>query len=1833
MFKTVFDYISKHATQFAGATAGLALVGMLGYVLLSGTLSLGFFDEMAWAKNVYKDDRVFGSVSYQVGEVDESDNRIHDDEDDPEGANDSTSDMLASDEDATDDSSASLAGSTVQTDSSTRVGSETTVVEGDGAGAQGGQGNAGNGGADNPSNPGGAGGEGEGEGGNPGGPSAPPITDYQAGQLSAKDDYVDEEYGTLVDLKVEVPEHWSFAEGESYNPNNVRVWAIYRQPDGTQHEVELPYGDGGYTAFLSPTWTTGQHDVTFSYKEKSVSEPFYVMGKRFNFAMGTHDGKDYYSARIPGLLSEPYKSTAVEIQEEAVSHDVIGGFFTDLSDAQRFLITVLGRQDVYRKYKKSTDKNYRGVQFLESAFSEGSDGYLKEMVAGFKSTDSANNDPTAEPLIYIPSEVDGKSTVRTVVSIVQEVPKDFRIRREEGQNKENPFLGDQVLAAYTGSGSEVPIPVGVTKVALECENNTVIKLVLPESVVDIDFPSITENFPSLNSIKVGDNNSQTFSSYKNVLYSANGLRMLYVPSCYQEDDTAPIKVMDFDAWSPWAEAVGEDAFKNCVLERVEVPTHVKTLEAGCLAGATIGKLVFASETPVAGIAKSGFTGELFVPDTEFDTACKQWIAALGGESAMKVGVLGNTDGSGSSNEGVAPGTYVYDTERGVVVTNTEPDVLAGVPAAAPEAYWVPDGITAIGAGAFAATPDIRDVVVPATVKELRANSLVGLSDGVHMTLSGESVVSIDAAAFGANAGDGSGSNIPDMTVAVPRELYAQYLREWGNALGDEVAHRLIEPADETYLYLNNAKYLVLDEAGTKLCLVDVFDEGQTFFEPDARTTQIASGSFSNCASLEIVHIPASVVSVDVDAFKDCVKLESVLVSGKLPVFPHVGNAQLLQPGNGVGYDYEPDTGAVYRADADGSFTLVNVPTDTTFFIVRANTTHLGDEAFKGSPTFDSIGFDTPETLISIGNRCFADCPRMDNVNYSELTSLTSIGKEAFVGCTALKEVILPDCVSQVGQGAFANCSSLTSFVAHGLAALDARTFSYCTALAYIDAPNVTSVGDECFYHCESLMTLKGAIKRFSSDGKAVYEDSFNLDELTWVGDRAFAYCLSFGYDTYRKLDLPALEHVGVQAFMGCPSLKEVVLPASLTELGEEAFRDCMALDTLHAQGALETIGRYSFYGCVSLAHLDVSDSQKKALKVIGACAFSRCVALERLDLSDYPNLSYLGDQAFEGCSGLLRITMPISLTEVSDRCFSDCPLLSIIEFAAENPTSLGTSVFGSKPSEYLRIWVPNEQAYAGYLEAYSAVLDPEYGEDYTLSILEVRNDNVEVLRGVTYQASEDGWIITDAEPSVSGTVMLADSVAAIAPGAFEGCDKIEKVQYEFGASISLGDRAFEGCSGLKEVQLNGSIDSWGDSVFANCSNLETVRIGGSQNDRIECVGPHAFENCTALSYVGFSAAVGSIGESAFQSCTSLVETGTVSSYIAALSAIGDCAFKGSGLKTFPISNSYKALKTIGKEAFADCDSLENGYVPEKVESLGEGCFAYCDNLQTTSIYGGLAEIPKDCFKGCPKLLRTGGTKAALADLKTIGESAFEGCISLELTSSWSLEKYKNLEYIGANAFKGAITHTQAGSGSKRVDTLTLSSTLNFIGSHAFDGCIGLSKVKLQSNPEMGEGAFANMRDGFVLEQLGQDKSASVTDTTDAAETAAASEGTADTTDAAQTGDQGADNDSNDAADAGGDDVAAGNGVADATAGAGGTDTATDATGGTAAGDGGGASEAGAVNAGADAGSGAAAATATNTDTAAAATNATRAAVAAAAINDINAANGSGGTTSSEGETA
>lgn len=81
--------------------------------------------------------------------------------------------------------------------------------------------------------------------------------------------------------------------------------------------------------------------------------------------------------------------------------------------------------------------------------------------------------------------------------------------------------------------------------------------------------------------------------------------------------------------------------------------------------------------------------------------------------------------------------------------------------------------------------------------------------------------------------------------------------------------------------------------------------------------------------------------------------------------------------------------------------------------------------------------------------------------------------------------------------------------------------------------------------------------------------------------------------------------------------------------------------------------------------------------------------------------------------------------------------------------------------------------------------------------------------------------------------------------------------------------------------------------------------------------------------------------------------------------IGEMAFRGKkALKNVIIANS---VKEIERDAFYDCDELDNVYVPAGVKVVRSYAFAECDKLKKITFAGTPEKVGRHTFEDCDQL--------------------------------------------------------------------------------------------------------------------------------------------------------------------------------------------------------------------------------------------------------------------------
>ena len=161
-----------------------------------------------------------------------------------------------------------------------------------------------------------------------------------------------------------------------------------------------------------------------------------------------------------------------------------------------------------------------------------------------------------------------------------------------------------------------------------------------------------------------------------------------------------------------------------------------------------------------------------------------------------------------------------------------------------------------------------------------------------------------------------------------------------------------------------------------------------------------------------------------------------------------------------------------------------------------------------------------------------------------------IESHKFEGCN-LHSIIIPDGVSEIGDGAFLNCKNLQYIILpQSVEKIGTRAFCGCTNLRYVILDNgLKEIGDEAFAYCDNLQHI------------------LLPNSLTKIGANAFGYCKSL-----ETICIPRnVKELGSRAFKGCKSLHLIVMPL-IDGIDNELFQDC------------DSIQQIGFYATDSISH-------------------------------------------------------------------------------------------------------------------------------------------------------------------------------------------------------------------------------------------------------------------------------------------------------------------------------------------------------------------------------------------------------------------------------------------------------------------------------------------------------------------------------------------------------------------------------------------------------------------------------------------------------------------------
>jgi hypothetical protein len=280
--------------------------------------------------------------------------------------------------------------------------------------------------------------------------------------------------------------------------------------------------------------------------------------------------------------------------------------------------------------------------------------------------------------------------------------------------------------------------------------------------------------------------------------------------------------------------------------------------------------------------------------------------------------------------------------------------------------------------------------------------------------------------------------------------------------------------------------------------------------------------------------------------------------------------------------------------------------------------------FGSSPSITKVSL--PETLEVIGDNLFYNCSNLKEIVLPN--SLTKIGQGAF-SYSGICDVSIPDTVTEMGNDAFSNCKNLkTVKLPANITKISRNTFNGCTVLSDIDIPgNITTIEYRAFANT--------AIRVAS------------LKQITTIEDEAFMDCSQLSNVVFS----PLLTEIKANTFSGCTSLRNLVFHSRLEKIGNGAFKGS-GLNHITIPNGVTNIGDSAFEDCSNLSRVTFNTN----LSYIPARAFKNCVALTSVEIPG--NIKTIKEEAFYG-AGLTTVTLKSGVQTIENKSFANCKINSI----------------------------------------------------------------------------------------------------------------------------------------------------------------------------------------------------------------------------------------------------------------------------------------------------------------------------------------------------------------------------------------------------------------------------------------------------------------------------------------------------------------------------------------------------------------------------------------------
>ena len=548
--------------------------------------------------------------------------------------------------------------------------------------------------------------------------------------------------------------------------------------------------------------------------------------------------------------------------------------------------------------------------------------------------------------------------------------------------------------------------------------------------------------------------------------------------------------------------------------------------------------------------------------------------------------------------------------------------------------------------------------------------------------------------------------------------------------------------------------------------------------------------------------------------------------------------------------------------------------------------------------------------------------------------VTTIGSRAF------------DCFAHEDQNQYIYLNITSIIVPEGITTFAVTPFGRLPILERVELPkslryeDIANVFDACF-------SLKEIVV---ADGNPTI---VSVDNVLYSADMRTIYAYPHGKKDESYTIPEGVTTIGAYAFFNNSSLKQIILPESLTKMDYGAFGRIRQLETLYIAKNVSEIASNALYGCENIYSYTVdADNQWFAADDTGTLFTKDMTRLLNtpsfLESYSVPDaVTSIAGGAFTSSRLTLKaVHIPTSITEILDRStFLLCDNIADIYFAGtEERWSILARDLDSSFLANVTVHFGGESGAditngtCGYnttwvLDAEGTLTISGTGEIYNNSYYQNQAPWFDYREQIVKIVVEEGITAIGACNFYSCTflkeVSLPSTLLEIRSGAFRRCTQLSSILLP--ENLSMLDGSFWECFSLQTIEIPASVTSLSSATFVNCTSLTEIHVAEDNPNYCSVDGVVFNKDMTELLTLPANAPF-----------TTYTVPDTVTSLC--ISSIRNCH----NLTKIILPDS---LTTISSCAFMDCTNLPSITIPKNVQyicdSFSDGCHSMTEILVDT----------------------------------------------------------------------------------------------------------------------------------------------------------------------------------------------------------------------------------------------------------------------------------------------